>query len=74
VTLLRYALAATVGVAIVVGAATEVLNPWWVALMSGGGGIVLLPRHPRLVGAAVLGAAVTMLSWLLLWTASWQSM
>jgi hypothetical protein len=72
--LIRYMLAAALGAAIVIGTATGIVNPWLVALVAGGGGIVLLPRQPRLVGAAVVGAAATMLSWSILWTVSWQSM
>jgi hypothetical protein len=73
-TLIRFVLAAALGAAIVIGTAIGILNPWLVALVAGGGAIVLLPRQPRLVGVAVVGAAATMLSWSILWTVSWQSM
>ena len=72
--LLRYGLAAVVGAVVFVGTAYGVLSEWWVALVGGAAGIVLLPRQPRLVAAAVAGAAATTVTWSVLWSLSRQAL
>jgi hypothetical protein len=55
-------------------AASGVLDRPWVALLAGAAFIVLLPRRPRMVAAAVAGATATMLTWSILWTISRQTL
>jgi hypothetical protein len=51
-----------------------VLSTSWVAVVAAAGFILLLPRHPGLVSAAVTGAVATIVTWSVLWTVSWHTM
>jgi hypothetical protein len=47
------------------------LDAWWVGAGAGAIFIVLLPRHPRVVAAAIAGDAAVVVIWSILWTLSW---
>ncbi len=69
---LRYVLAATLGVATLVVLGGGWLPAWLIAGAFAGAFIVLLPRAPRLVAAFCAGAAIMMVAWSFSWSLGWS--
>lgn len=69
---LRYALAATLGVATVVVLGGGWLPAWLMAGVLAVAFIVLLPRAPRLIAAFCAGAAIVIVASSVAWSVGWS--
>ncbi|MGW0612843.1 hypothetical protein [Streptomyces sp. NPDC002788] len=70
---LRHGIAAILGVAMVFVLADQLLPAWFVAAAFAGSFILLLPKTPWLVAAFCGGAALVVVTWLVMWSfADWN--